>query len=342
MTQNGAGSGQALKTGQEQAVTGKSCSKKAAASEHVRKKSASQRPLVCPTNARTIDAAGHPLTQKGAGPGQALQKSKDQAVTKKTASKKPAASEPVRKKPASRLPPGCPTNALTIDAAGHPRTRENVRLASDCSGLCTEFMAAMLLVPAPLEHVFASDTSGPVRRMISRFFFPGALYTGAKTRDGELAAPDIDLYVAGFPCQPCSVSGLMQGPADAKDRGTVIHSILVYISSGLPVSFILENVTGLIHGFPEFFSDIVDVLRRIVTLSGVAAYEVHWKVLDTKCEGGLPQSRPRVFIVGALRTHMRKPFVWPGPARRIRQLSEVLGSHVGNFDEVEKMPETHK
>ena len=44
VTQKGAGSGQALKKGEEQAVTGKGCSKKPAASEHVRKKPASQLP----------------------------------------------------------------------------------------------------------------------------------------------------------------------------------------------------------------------------------------------------------------------------------------------------------
>jgi DNA-cytosine methyltransferase len=256
---------------------------------------------------------------------------------------KTAKQQASHKKPASNiLPSEVPLGALTTSSLPQPRERNNVRIASDCSGWCTEFLVAMSLVACPLVHLFASDSCPSVRKLITKFHCPLYLYTDIVTRNGKKPPGDCDIYVAGFPCQPFSLQGLMQGPADESGRGTIIYHVLRYIMDYLPCSFILENVAGLVTAFPEFLRDILKCVRGFCNPAGDALYEVHWRMLDTIREGGLPQHRPRIYIVGMLRAKMSKPFVWPGPASRIRPFSEVLDSDRGNIDSVQSMTTTKK
>ncbi len=149
--------------------------------------------------------------------------------------------------------------------------------------------------------------------------------------------------MSGFPCQPFSASGLMHGLEDATGRGQIIFHVLHYISAKFPVSFILENVPGLVRGFPETLSGIVSFLRELRAPNDAnASYEVHWCLLDTSVHGGLPQHRPRLYIVGIRRSFMQRPFSWPGPASRSKVLSDVLGSHCGDLDDVRAMAKTKR
>ena len=66
-------------------------------------------------------------------------------------------------------------------------------------------------------------------------------YNDLTSRDNS-TAPAVDLYIAGFPCQPFSRSGKQEGFADAKGRGTIFFSILDYIEKQRPSVFVLENI----------------------------------------------------------------------------------------------------
>ena len=55
----------------------------------------------------------------------------------------------------------------------------------------------------------------------------------------------MDVYIAGFPCQPFSVAGNQQGFEDEKGRGIIFWSIHEYIDLKRPKVFILENVKGI-------------------------------------------------------------------------------------------------
>ena len=55
----------------------------------------------------------------------------------------------------------------------------------------------------------------------------------------------VDLYLAGFPCQPFSTSGKRKGTSDF--RGKVVYSVINTTKASLPKCFILENVAGLVN-----------------------------------------------------------------------------------------------
>ena len=233
-----------------------------------------------------------------------------------------------RKKAGTKKRPVSNTaTALTLipQEAAHPRFTFNsdargghaVRIGSDCSGWCTEFHAALATCALPVVHVFASDINKSVRNFIMRFVMPLSLYNDIKIR---VVPGNLDCYVSGFPCKPFSVAGRMRGVLD--ERGTIVEHVLLYVQTKLPKSFLLENVTGMVSGFTTTFAAIVDTLRAMVTANGNLAYEVFWRTLNTSLQGGLPQNRPRVYVIGILRSEMRAAFTWPQPAP-LRSLEEV-------------------
>lgn len=159
----------------------------------------------------------------------------------------------------------------------------------------------------------------------------GLIYEDVQKRSVQDAPGNLDIYVAGFPCQPFSASGKWQGLADEGGRGTIIVNVAAYIDLHRPCIFILENVEGLVNNMGGTFSAIVNLLRSIGGLGNKSAYEVHWNILSTSDHGGLPQHRRRLYLVGVARAAMRAPFAWPGRVRRVRPLSEVLCGRTSNF-----------
>jgi DNA (cytosine-5)-methyltransferase 1 len=133
--------------------------------------------------------------------------------------------------------------------------------------------------------------------------------------------PHVDVFTAGFPCQSFSAAGLQIGLFD--DRGIVVVRIIMWIYQKKPKVFILENVEGLVTRFSGVLSLIIELLDGINLWDGRKAYSTVWKVLNSRREAGIPQNRPRVFIVGIRVDVMVSPFAWP-EAVRCRPLSEFL------------------
>lgn len=57
--------------------------------------------------------------------------------------------------------------------------------------------------------------------------------------------------------------------------------------------------------------EVLNTLRSITEEDGKTAYIVKYKVLNSKDHAGIPQSRPRVFIVGIRTKYQVTPFRWP-------------------------------
>ena len=139
--------------------------------------------------------------------------------------------------------------------------------------------------------------------------------------------PDFDILTGGFPCQPFSQAGLRKGLDEA--RGTLFFDILQILktkkSAGKPVkAFFLENVQGLLnHRSGEQFT--ISVIERNLKRLGYT-FAVH-KVRAS--DFGVPQHRPRLFLIGFLDHDAAKRFVVP-PKIKLKKgsLSQILGGSV--------------
>ena len=142
-----------------------------------------------------------------------------------------------------------------------------------------------LLVTAALWHKeFA-------RANFKHLFKKGHYYDDLTSKEFLQNAPEVDLFTAGFPCQPFSLQGLNRGEADA--RGQVIWYILRYLKRALPRAVMLENVPGLKARHPETLLAILKAIKGIKDAEG-QPYQVRWTILDSLVHGALPQSRKRL------------------------------------------------
>lgn len=119
-----------------------------------------------------------------------------------------------------------------------------------------------------------------------------------------------DVLLAGFPCQAFSIAGGKQGFKD-KIRGTLFFDIADILERTRPIAFLLENVEGLIrHRQGHTFKTIIETLvlgldYHVVGVKKTKDEKGHYKVefnpsdfLINSRFFGVPQNRPRVYIIG--------------------------------------------
>ncbi len=119
--------------------------------------------------------------------------------------------------------------------------------------------------------------------------------------------PDFDILCAGFPCQPFSQAGYKRGFQDNhnSERGNLFFNIADIIKEKKPKAFFLENVRGLVnHDRGNTFK----VIRQI--LENELGYSFYYKIVKAS-DYGLPQLRPRVFMIGFRDEGFMKGFVFP-------------------------------
>ena len=140
----------------------------------------------------------------------------------------------------------------------------------------------------------------------------GEIPAGDITKIASNEIPDHDLLLAGFPCQPFSIIGDMNGFSDT--RGTLFFDIERILRDKAPAAFLLENVKQLTtHDNRRTFSVILEKLHGL-------KYHVHWRVLNA-LDFGVPQKRERVFVVG-FKDNVE--FSFPEPFNRKPRLEDIL------------------
>ena len=119
--------------------------------------------------------------------------------------------------------------------------------------------------------------------------------------------PDFDVLCAGFPCQPFSQAGHKRGFDDNhnSERGNLFFNIAEILKEKKPKAFFLENVRGLIKHDNE---NTFKVIRNI--LENELGYSFYFKVVKAS-DYGLPQLRPRVFMIGFRDESIMKGFQFP-------------------------------
>jgi len=107
-----------------------------------------------------------------------------------------------------------------------------------------------------------------------------------------------DLLVGGPPCTPFSKSGfwLEWKRAGLDPDASLLQAYTRVLREARPRKFILENVYALTYNNIASRSAFERLLREI----DEAGYDCSWKVLHA-ADYGVPQARPRLFIIGAER-----------------------------------------
>ena len=85
-------------------------------------------------------------------------------------------------------------------------------------------------------HTFETDKYASA---VSRYRIPHAIHHGDANGWEILNGRDVFLLIAGFPCQPYSVAGRMQGTSDSRDLSEVMYDALEGLK---PTHFLFENV----------------------------------------------------------------------------------------------------
>jgi len=179
-----------------------------------------------------------------------------------------------------------------------------MKIGTDFSGIGAPEMALKYL-GIDFESVFACEIDKYARKSFEQLHAPKTFYNDITTRNHS-EVEQLDLYVAGFPCQSFSMAGKRKGFEET--RGTLFFNVAKFIKENKPKCFVLENVKGLLsHDKGRTFQTIVDVLSNgggtqngqisLDVMDDGLGYHIYWKVLNTK-NFGIPQNRERIFIVG--------------------------------------------
>lgn len=144
------------------------------------------------------------------------------------------------------------------------------------------------------------------------------LFVGDITKVNAKDIPDFDILTGGFPCQPFSQAGLKKGFNET--RGTLFFDVARIIKEKQPKAFFLENVRGLLsHNDGKTFKTIERILTEDL------GYSFFYKVVKAS-DFGVPQHRPRLFMVGFKDKSI--DFCFPKPTGLKVTMSDVWGGKV--------------
>jgi len=179
------------------------------------------------------------------------------------------------------------------------------------------------------ECVFVSEWDEPARKTYRHNFEKiepqlfkkkniSKSFAGDITKVDPTNIPDFDIITGGFPCQPFSQAGLKKGFSET--RGTLFFDIVRIMQEKKPKAFFLENVRGLLsHDNGKTF----ETIKRVLT--DELDYSFYYKVVKAS-DYGVPQHRPRLFMVGFRDKDIK--FEFPEPTKLRLTMSDVFGGSV--------------
>jgi len=184
--------------------------------------------------------------------------------------------------------------------------------STDARFRAAEFFAGIGLVSLALDEagidvVWANDIE-PVKARLHAANFDSAHYVIGDVRGiSGSDLPQIDLATASFPCTDLSLAGWRKGLAgEQSGMFWEFARVLEEMDDRRPATVLLENVPGFAtsHGG----RDLYDAIRRLNTLG----YSCDIMRIDAR--RFLPQSRPRLFVVGSTKAVGDRP-LWPDELR---------------------------
>jgi len=164
------------------------------------------------------------------------------------------------------------------------------------------------------ECVFASEIDAFARKTYEHNFkkrnpslFECGMFNDDIRKINPMDLPDFDVLCAGFPCQPFSQAGYKRGFNDThkSERGNLFFNIVDILEAKKPEAFFLENVRGIVnHDDGNTFKIIRDIIENEL------GYSFHYQVVKAS-DYGLPQLRPRTFMIGFKHESVLSNFVFP-------------------------------
>lgn len=183
------------------------------------------------------------------------------------------------------------------------------------------------------ECVFASEIDVHARKTyehnfkkISPKLFESNLFNDdiLKILDPAKQIPDFDILCAGFPCQPFSQAGYKRGFSEnVGSRGNMFFRICDILKEKRPKAFFLENVRHLKnHDEGRTFKAIEKFLKDDLN------YTFDYAMIKAS-DFGLPQHRPRIFMVGFNKDYSGDlpKFEFPAPIPLEMTMSDVWEGH---------------
>ena len=122
------------------------------------------------------------------------------------------------------------TNAFIVEGqrlaitSNSNESATSVKVGTDCSGIGIPLIA-LKNMGIPVEHEFDCDNCEKVQLTIQANHKPKILFPDIQGRDVN-EVPYVDVYIAGFPCQPFSTMGKQEGFNDSQGRGTIFLDVL--------------------------------------------------------------------------------------------------------------------
>lgn len=146
--------------------------------------------------------------------------------------------------------------------------------------------------------VFTSEWDHYALKSYVENFGAGHPIAGDITKVNADEVPDHDVLLAGFPCQPFSLAGVVKKNALGRPhgfacstQGTLFFDVQRIIAAKRPAAFLLENVKNLVsHDGGRTYAVIMDALQNEL------GYSVHPMVVDGR--RFVPQTRQRILVVG--------------------------------------------
>lgn len=219
--------------------------------------------------------------------------------------------------PEDRASTTAPVDDATFDEVPKARVAppRPIRVAEFFAGIG---LVRKALEPSGLEVVWANDIE-PIKATMYGANFSLDHYAVCDVREVKgVDIPDIEVATASFPCTDLSLAGWRRGLAgEQSGMFWEFARVLDEMGDRAPSAVLLENVPGFAtsHGGR-------DLEAAIEALNGLG-YSCDIFQVDAK--HFVPQSRPRLFIVGLQQPVGDRPF-WPDP-HRPRHLIDFAVKH---------------
>lgn len=147
-------------------------------------------------------------------------------------------------------------------------------------------------------------------------------YQDIRFLDGTYYKGKVDLLVGGSPCQSFSIIGKRGGFNDT--RGTLFYEYARIIKECQPKAFIFENVRGMLnHDKGRTWETVKNTFKEL-------NYKIYIKsnpILNAK-DYGIPQNRPRLFVVGIRNDLNTIPFEFPEEVELTTEVKDYLEKNV--------------